>query len=70
MMLMIVTIIPTMPTTIPNILCTFLLIFHVYHLQNTGSSQNGPILAKGEPLTVLAAPIMDCTRKPFFWEYF
>lgn len=36
--------------------CTFHFIFHMYHLQNTGSPPNVLIWAKGEPRTVLVTP--------------
>ena len=53
-----VTTIPAILMTVSSILSSFLSIFHMYHLRNTGSSQNVLILAKGEPLTVLAAPFV------------
>ena len=71
MILIIVTTIPTIPTTVPSIFCSFHIIFRLYHLQNTtvGSSQNVLILAKGEPLIVLAAPINYDTRNLVVCEY-
>lgn len=55
--LMMVTAMLIIPIIVSNIiLCTFPFIFQMYHLQNTGSSQNVLILAKGEPLTVKVAP--------------
>ena len=56
MMLIIVTTIPTAPTTVSIIYVPFVKFPIRITSDNTGSSQNVPILAKGEPLTVLAAP--------------
>ena len=55
-MLIIVTTIPTAPTTVSIIYVPFVKFPIRITSDNTGSSQNVPILAKGEPLTVLAAP--------------
>ena len=56
MMLIIVTTISTAPTTVSIIYVPFVKFPIRITSDNTGSSQNVPILAKGEPLTVLAAP--------------
>ena len=56
MMLIIVTTIPTAPTTVSIIYVPFVKFPIRITSDNTGSSQNVPISAKGEPLTVLAAP--------------
>ena len=55
-MLIIVTTIPTAPTTVSIIYVPFVKFPIRITSDNTGSSQNVPTLAKGEPLTVLAAP--------------
>lgn len=62
-----VTTIPTMLTNISNILMYLSLYFpSVSPPNNTGSSQNVLILAKGEPLTVLAAPENIITDRKYF----
>ena len=55
--LIIVTTIPTVPTTVSTIYVPFVKFPIRITSDNTGSSQNVTILAKGEPLTVLAAPV-------------
>ena len=55
-MLIIVTTIPTAPTTVSIIYVPFVKFPIRITSDNTGSSQNIHISAKGEPLTVLAAP--------------
>ena len=46
-----------MPTTVSTIYVPFVKFPICITSDNTGSSQNVTILAKGEPLTVLAAPV-------------